>query len=47
MNFVISCLRLAGNPEDSIHRAIYNRFLGRGFGERLTETIRSFSSGCG
>ena len=42
MNFVISCLRLAGNPEDSIHRAIYNRFLGRGFGERLIRDDTEF-----
>lgn len=42
VNFVISCLRLAGNPEDSIHRAIYNRFLGRGFGERLTRDDTEF-----
>lgn len=31
--FVIAALRLAGNPNDGIRRAIYNRFLGRSFVE--------------
>lgn len=38
VNFVIACLRLSVSERDNINRAIYNRHLGRGFGEHLTES---------
>lgn len=42
VNFAIACLRLAGNPNDSISRAIYDRRLGRSFSERLTDEDAAF-----
>ncbi len=42
VNFVVACLRLAGNPDDTIHQAIYNRFLDRPFDRRPTAEETDF-----
>jgi ATP-dependent exoDNAse (exonuclease V) beta subunit len=40
--FIVACLSLAVNPADSIQRAVYNRWTGRGFGEGLTTEDERF-----
>jgi ATP-dependent exoDNAse (exonuclease V) beta subunit len=40
--FIIACLTLAVNRDDSIQRAVYNRWTGRGFGEELTDVDKRF-----
>ncbi len=40
--FVAAALRLALNPDDSLSRAIYNRYLGHPFDRRFSDGERSF-----
>ena len=40
--FLIAALRLTVNTEDTLNRAIYNRFLGRAFGAPLPDDERDF-----
>lgn len=40
--FLIAALRLTVNPDDSLNRAIYNRYLGRPFGAALPDDERDF-----
>lgn len=40
--FIAAALRLALNPDDTLHRAIYNRYLGHGFDRPLTDEARAF-----
>lgn len=47
VNFTVSCFRLAVNQSDSISRAIYNRYLGKGFGERLNADDSAFFTHAG
>lgn len=42
INFVTACLHLCCNMEDCIHRAIYNRFLGRDFADAIPENELEF-----
>lgn len=42
VNFVTACFRLAINTKDSISRAIYNRYTGRGFGDEITDIDAAF-----
>ncbi|MDE7305086.1 MAG: UvrD-helicase domain-containing protein [Alistipes sp.] len=41
-SFVTAALRLTLNPDDTLNRAIYNRYLGHGFDRPLTEEERTF-----
>ena len=41
-NFVAATLRLALNPEGTLDRAIYNRYLGHAFDRELTDAERTF-----
>ena len=42
--FIIACLSLASNPDDSIRRAVYNRWLGRDFGAPFDGNDTAFFS---
>ncbi len=42
VGFVTACLRLALDLGDSIHRAVYNRWLGRAFDDELSGEEREF-----
>ncbi|MEG2369979.1 MAG: UvrD-helicase domain-containing protein [Alistipes sp.] len=41
-SFVTAAMYLALNPEDSLHRAIYNQTIGRDFDAPLTEEVTAF-----
>lgn len=41
-SFVAAALRLALNPDDTLNRAIYNRYLGHAFDRPLTDEARVF-----
>ena len=41
-SFIIAALRLALNPDDSLSRAIYNRYLGADFDRALSDEDRDF-----
>lgn len=47
-SFIAAALRLSLNPDDSLSRAVYNHYLGRGFDRPLPGTNAPFSvrSGC-
>lgn len=47
-SFIAAALRLSLNPDDSLSRAVYNHYLGRGFDRPLPGDERTFSarSGC-
>ncbi|MDR0907778.1 MAG: UvrD-helicase domain-containing protein [Rikenellaceae bacterium] len=40
--FIVACLSLAVNPTDSIQRAVYNRWTGKGFGQPLAADDERF-----
>ncbi len=40
--FITACLRLSVDPGDDINRATYNRYLGKGFRDVLTDAERDF-----
>ena len=41
-SFIAAALRLALNPDDSLHRAVYNHYLGRAFDRPLDDEERTF-----
>ena len=41
-SFVAAALRLSLNPDDSLNRAVYNHYLGRGFDRALSDDERTF-----
>ena len=41
-SFIAAALRLSLNPDDSLNRAVYNHYLGRGFDRALTDDERTF-----
>ena len=41
-SFIAAALRLALNPDDTLHRAVYNHYLGRAFDRPLDDEERTF-----
>lgn len=41
-SFIAAALRLSLNPDDSLNRAVYNHYLGRGFDSPLSDDERTF-----
>ena len=41
-SFIAAALRLSLNPDDSLNRAVYNHYLGRGFDRPLSDDERTF-----